>query len=411
MNRFEEALASYERALALRPDFAEAHSNRGNTLHDLVRFEDALASHDLALALRPDFAEAHSNRGNTLQELRLFEEALAGYDRAIMLQPDFAEAYSNRGNGQKELNRFEDALASFERAVALRPDLADAHFSAALCLMLTGALEPGWKKYEWRWETDQLKNERRNFVQPQWTGSEDIAGNTILIYAEQGFGDTLDFCRYVPLRRRARRAHVIFEVQQPLRELMRTLRRRRADRFSRGDPLPDFDMRCPLLSLPLAFGTRVETIPAEDALSFCGRGQEEPWRDRLGKHGMPRIGLVWAGDPRKLPRQRALAIDRQRSIEFDRLRRSLRSPDANSTVCRRASDAVTQLHNSAQRDRVIDWTDELRDFSDTAALIENLDLVVAVDTSVGAPCRRARQALVAPQSLQYLLALAARSRR
>jgi tetratricopeptide (TPR) repeat protein len=379
LNRFEESLVSCDRAIALRPDFAEAHTNRGNTLHDLCRFEEALASHDRALALRPDFAEAHSNRGNTLQELKRFEEALAGYDRAIMLRPDFAEAYSNRGNAQREVNRFEEALASFDRAIALRPDFAEAHFSAALCLLLTGELTRGWQRYEWRWETDQLKNETRNFVQPQWMGSEEIAGKTILIYAEQGFGDTIHFCRYIP-RIAERAGRVIFEVQKPLRELMSTLAGG-AQIIARGDALPDFDICCPLLSLPLAFGTRLDTIPPETPYLFATETKKKAWRDRIGTRNGPRIGLVWAGDPRKwLPN--AHRIDRQRSIEFDRLAPLFEITGCEFYSLQKGEHAVTQLRHSPRRHRVIDWTNELDDFSDTAALIDNLDLIVAVDTSV-----------------------------
>src|SRR6185437_14878935 len=149
-------------------------------------------------SLKPDYAEAHSNRGTVLHDLHRFEEALASYDRALALRPDFAEALSNRGNALRELDRFEEAMASFERAIALRPDFAEAHFNAAHCLLLTGDLGRGWKQYEWRWLTDQLNSEERNFAQPQWTGSHEIAGKTILLHAEQGLGDTLQFCRYVP---------------------------------------------------------------------------------------------------------------------------------------------------------------------------------------------------------------------
>jgi tetratricopeptide (TPR) repeat protein len=379
LKRFAEALASYDRALALQPDYAEAQSNRGNVLHELNRFDEALASYDRALALRPDFAEAHCNRGNALQELRRFADALASYDRALMLRPDFAEAHSNRGNALKELNRFDEALASFDHALALRSDFADAHFNEALCRMLTGDLRRGWEQYEWRWETAQLRNEKRNFARRQWAGSNEIAGKTILVHAEQGFGDTLQFCRYVP-RVAERGARVILEVQKPLRALMSTLPGA-AQIVARGDRLPNFDLHCPLLSLPLAFGTELATIPSAMPYLSALESKTSAWRDRLGKHERPRVGLVWAGSPRKeLPN--ANRIDRQRSLEFDRL-----APVFQVTTCefyslQKGDDPVTQLRDSTLRHRVIDWTEDLHDFSDTAALIENLDLVIAVDTSV-----------------------------
>ncbi len=379
LKRLEEALADYDRALALLPDFAEAHSNRGIALHDLDRFEDALASYDRALAARPDFAEALCNRGGALQELKRFEEALTSYDRAIALRPDLAEAHSNRGNALKELNRFDEALASYDRAVGLRPKLAEAHFNAALCLMLTGNLAQGWKRHEWRWQTDQLTAQRRNFAQSQWIGSDDIEGKIILLHAEQGLGDTLQFCRYVPLVAQ-RAGRVIFEVQKPLVELMGTLAGG-AEIVGRGDPLPAFDLHCPLLSLPLAFNTELETIPGDTPYLSATAAKSAGWRNRLGERLRPRIGIVWAGDPRKRLLH-AHRIDRQRSIEFDRLAPLLEVPGCEFYSLQKGEQAVAQLHGSAWRHRVIDWTDDFHDFSDTAALIDNLDLVIAVDTSV-----------------------------
>jgi tetratricopeptide (TPR) repeat protein len=379
LKRFEEALSSYDRAIALRPDYADAHSNRASALYELYRLDEALASYDRALALQPDFAEAHSNRGNTLQELRRFDEALENYDRAIALQPDFAAAHSNRGAALRELNRFAEALACFDRALTLQPRFAEAHFNAALCRMLIGDLRLGLEEYEWRWETDQLNGEKRNFAQPQWRGSSEIAGKTILLHAEQGLGDTIQFCRYVP-QVAARGARVILEVQKPLQELMGTLPGT-AKVISRGDALPDFDMHCPFMSLPLAFGTQIETIPAETRYLAPAETKRSAWRDRLGKRERPRVGLVWAGDPRKrLPN--ANRIDRQRSIEFDRLAPILKVTGCEFYSLQKGDHAVAQLQQSPLRDRVIDWSGDFHDFSDTAALIDNLDLVIAVDTSV-----------------------------
>jgi tetratricopeptide (TPR) repeat protein len=379
LKRFDEALASHDRALSLRPDYAEAHSNRGNALHELNRFEEALESYDRALELRPDFAEAHSNRGNALQELTRCEEALESYDRALMLRPDLAEAHSNRGNALKELNRFEEALASYGRALTLRPALADAHFNEAMCRMLLGDFSRGWEKYEWRWKTEQIKNERWNFTQPQWLGANEIAGKTILLHAEQGFGDTIQFCRYVP-RVAERGARVVLEVPKPLHETMRTLAGT-PQIIAKGDPFPDFDLHCPLLSLPLAFGTQLETIPSEVPYLSAPASKAGAWRDRFGKHDRRRIGLVWAGNPRKeLPN--AHRIDLQRSIAFDRLAPILQVSDCDFYSLQKGDEAIAQLRDSTLRHRVIDWTGDLHDFSDTAALIENLDLVIAVDTAV-----------------------------
>jgi tetratricopeptide (TPR) repeat protein len=378
LKRLDGALASFDRALSLKPDYAEAHSNRGTVLHDLHRFEDELASYNSALVLRPDFPEALSNRGNALQELKRFEEAVEDYKRATVLNQNFAEAYSNCGNALRELDRFAEALASFDHAIRLQPGLAEAHFNAALCLLLTGDLSAGWKQYEWRWHTEQLNSEKRNFAQPQWTGADEIAGKTVLLHAEQGFGDTLQFSRYAS-RVAGRGARVILEVQKPLLTLMRTLASG-IEIIAKGDPLPAFDFHCPLLSLPLAFNTEIDTIPRETPYLSADAAKRDAWLARLGARKRPRIGLVWAGDPRKqLPN--AHLIDRQRSIAFDMLA-PLFVAECDFVSLQKGEDAVTQLRNSPLRNRVIDWSDDFHDFSDTAALIKNLDLVIAVDTSV-----------------------------
>jgi tetratricopeptide (TPR) repeat protein len=379
LGRFAEALTSHDQALALRPDYAEAHSNRGNALHELKRFAEALESYDRALALRPDYAEAHSNRGNALQELKRFDEAVASYDRALAQHADLAEAHSNRGNALTELARFEEALASYDRAQAARPDFADAHFNEGMCRLLIGDLPRGWEKAEWRWGTEQLRNGKRNFSQPLWLGADAIAGKTILLHAEQGLGDTIQFARYAPLVA-ARGARVVLEVQRPLRELMRSLSDT-VQIVAAGEPLPDFDLQCPLLSLPLAFKTRLETIPAHIPYLSATADKTRAWSKRLRPREKPRVGLVWAGNPRKeLPG--ANRIDGQRSIAFDRLTPLFQVEACELFSLQKGDEAVRQLRDGEWRGRVVDHTDDLHDFSDTAALIANLDLVISVDTSV-----------------------------
>ncbi len=379
LKRFEEALANYDRALALQPDFALAYSNRGNALHELNRFGEALAHFERAITLRPNFAEAHSNRGNALRHLSRFDEALASYDRAIALLQDFVEAHCNRGSVLQELNRFDDAVAAYDHAIAIRPDFAHARFNLGAARLLSGDFARGWEEYEWRWDTEQLVAAKRNFAEPQWRGTADIAGKTVLIHAEQGLGDTLQFCRYVP-DVAERGANVIFEVPKPLLATMSTLHGA-VQIVAMGDPLPDFDMHCPLLSLPLAFATRLETIPSKIPYLAAPDGKIAAWRDRLGERKRPRVGLVWAGNPRKeLPGSNR--IDQQRSIRFEQLAPVLDIAGCEFYSMQKGDDAVMQLRGSKLRDRVVDWTDELQDFSDTAALIENLDLVIAVDTSV-----------------------------
>ncbi len=379
LKRPEEALASFDRAIALRPDFAEAHQNRGNVLGELNRLEEALQSYDRAIGLRPKLAEAHCNRGNVLRDLGRLEEAAAAYDRAVGLQPNLAMAFFNRGIALEEMDRFDDALQSYGGAVQIKPDYADAHFNAALCRLLLGDFERGWEEFEWRWVVDPLRDHKRVFAQPLWLGAEEIAGKTILLHAEQGLGDTIQFSRYAPAIA-ARGARVVLEVQAPLRALMTSLPGP-AHVIAAGEPLPDFDLHCPLMSLPLASRTRLGSVPGATPYLSAPADKVALWRDRLGQHATPRIGLVWAGNPRK-EFANLNRIDRQRSIAFETLAPLLELGGCSFYSLQKGDDAVKQMRDSSWRDCVIDFSDDLHDFADTAALIENLDLVISVDTSV-----------------------------
>jgi Flp pilus assembly protein TadD len=367
-----EAVRLIDLALKTNPGDVLALNNRGNALQALKRFEEALSSYDRALEVRPDFAVAHYNRGNTLHALARFDEALASYDRALALQPNYPEAHGNRGIALHNLKRFDEALSSYQRALALRPDFAEAHYCEALSRLLTGDLDRGWQEHEWRWRTQQLGHGRRNFVQPLWDGADDIAGKTILLHAEQGFGDTIQFCRYVP-RVAERGARVILEVQKPLYELMGIFSGV-ADIVSRGDPLADFDMHCPLLSLPRAFQARLETIPSATPFLRAPAPAVAAWNARLPPRTRPRIGLAWCGRPTH-------NNDRNRSIELGTFWSLIDGVEAVWVSLQRdvrAGDA-TLLR---ERDDVLHFGEELQTFADTAALISNLDLVISVDTSV-----------------------------
>src|SRR5262249_33731600 len=293
LNRLEEAVASYERAIALKPDYAEALCNRGDALLKLRRPGDALESCERALELKPDYAQAHNGAGNALQDLNLPEEALASYERALALKPDYAEALSNRGNALQELNRSAEAVESFQRAIALAPEYAAAHWNESLCRLVGGDFERGWQEYECRWEAVQQR-QKRNFREPLWLGGQSIAGRTILLHAEQGLGDTLHFCRYASLIADLD-ATVVLEVQPPLKTLLAGLRGV-SRLIARGELLPQFDCHCPLLSLPLALKTTLATIPGLVPYLTSDAQRVARWRARLGDARSPRIGLVWSGN-------------------------------------------------------------------------------------------------------------------
>lgn len=370
LKRHDEALAAYARALALDPHSAETLCNRGTALRYLKRFDEALASYDAALARDARFAEAWTNRSNVLQDLHRYDEAMASLDRALALRPDHATNWLNRGNLHFETARPDDALAAYDRAIALHPDYAEAHFARASLHLIEGDFARGWPEYEWRLRDAQLARHYRPFAQPAWQGDTPLDGRTVLIHAEQGFGDTLQFCRYVPLVA-ARGARVVFEVQPQLRALMASLPGS-VDVIARGEPLPAFDCQAPLLSLPHAFRTDAATIPQAGAYLHADPQRTREWEALLGERRRPRIGIAWAGNPEH-------RNDHNRSIDFARLAPlfdldvdwiSLQKPV-------RERDAALLAETPVRR---VD--DELGDFADTAALIGALDLVIAVDSAV-----------------------------
>jgi tetratricopeptide (TPR) repeat protein len=383
LKRHDEALASYDHALSLRPNDAETYNNRGNALIKLNGPEAALASYDTALALRPDYAEAFNNRGNALMSLKRPAEALANYDQALALNPDNPEALNNRGHAFMCLMQPAEALASYDQALALKPDYADARLGKSFCLLLQGDFARGWRDYEFRWDTEQMQPGKRNFAQPLWLGDQDVRGTTILLHGEQGFGDTLQFCRLAK-RVAQRGAAVVLEVPAELASLIASLDRAVAV-IATGDALPPFDYHCPLVSLPLALRVTLETIPAENSYLSAPEAKARAWRERLGERGgpgaKPRVGLVWAGNPR-LGVLDANRIDRQRSLAFDQLAPLFEATDYEFYSLQKGSDAAAQLRRSPLGARVIDWSDALADFADTAALVANLDLVITVDTAV-----------------------------
>ncbi len=369
LQRYEDALASFDRALALRPDLVEALSNRGNALNGLKRYEEALVNYDRAIACQRTHAGAHYNRGTTLHQMGRYDEALASYDHAIALQPNYPEAFSNRGATLWELKRHAEALASYDRAIAIAPDFPEAHWNAAALRLLTGDFERGWAEYEWRWKYKTMAAGRRNFTQAQWSG-EPIDGKTILLHSEQGLGDAIQFCRYVPLVA-ARGARVILEVDGRLRELMSSLDGA-AQAVSPGDTLPHFDVHCPLLSLPRAFRTLIETVPSGVPYLRPPAERLTKWNARLGPNQGMRVGLIWSGNP-------AHHRDQARSIALEALTPLLDAGAKFFSLQKDVRPADAAL--LAKRQDVVQIADELADFSDTAAVMAQLDLIISVDTS------------------------------
>lgn len=371
--RLQAALDSYERAVALHPGLFQALFNRGNVLAKLKRPDAALASYDAAIAACADYPEAYSHRGAVLQAQGRWDEARASYDRAIELRPDFAAAYFNRGTLHKDRMQWQAALADYDRALALQPDFADALYNKSLLLLMLGDFATGWRLYEWRWKNAARLGlgDPQRFTEPSWLGSGSLAGKRVLVWCEQGLGDTLQFCRYVQ-RVAELGAQVIFEVQRPLAGLLASL-----DGVSEvvpnGDPVPPFDHHCPLLSLPLAFGTTLQSVPAPIGYVRSDPAKVAQWRARLGPRAKPRIGLAWSGS-------KAYAADDRRSVPLADWIPHL--PREFEYFCLQKDIRDADRHTLGGTRWIVTQPDELAGFSDIAALMMELDVVLSVDTSI-----------------------------
>jgi tetratricopeptide (TPR) repeat protein len=383
LKHHDAALASFDQALQVNPHYAQAYFARGNVLKDVRQLGAALASYDRAIAARGDYAEAFANRGNVLAELDRSDAALASYERAIAFDPRHIDAYCNRGNLLSDLGRLDEAITCLDDALAIDPDHAQAHFTRAFVCLLRGDFPQGWREFEWRWKSEHCvtSREKRYFPQPQWRGNASLEGKTLFVHCEQGLGDTIQFCRYLKLAA-ARGARVIFEVPPALRRLLAGLEGV-AQPVLRGETLPAFDYYCPLLSLPMAFNTTLDTVPVEIPYLRVNPERALYWREKLGVRTRPRVGLVWSGGFR--PDQPELwNVNRRRNIPLSKLA-ALRHPEVEFYSLQKGQPAEGELGaliaEGWEGPAIADLTGELDDFEETAALIQQLDLVISVDTS------------------------------
>jgi tetratricopeptide (TPR) repeat protein len=366
LKRPAEALVTYDRAIAVNPHNAEAHYGRGNTLREFGRHAEAAASYDRALAIKPDYPYAHHNRGNALRDLNRHAEALASYDDAIAVDAKYAGAWNGRGVCLQHLGRHDEAIASYDKALAIAPQFAEAHHNRGLAYLLKGDFAAGWPECEWRWGTAQLG--KQHFPFPVWLGAEPLAGRKILLHAEQGLGDVIMFMRYVP-RVVALGARVALALPPPLIPLFSGI-----DGVQwiirPGETLPEMELQCPLMSLPLAFKTSLATMPAEVPYVVPSQDLVAKWAKILGRADRLRVGLVWSGSPQHLnDRNRSIPLDKfgpiisQRAVEFVALQPDVRPHDAD--VLRRHP----HIRHFGQ------------DFANGAAILSLLDLVISVDTA------------------------------
>ena len=371
---FGRALTSFEAGLRLAPGDVELHNRRGVALLELGRPNEALYEFETVVTSAPNHFEALGNHANTLFKLNRPADAIELYDRALALKPGNAALWTNRAIALRRLERPHEALLSARRALAAQPDFAPARFVDGTVRLYLGDFAAGWRGYEWRWGGVMAK-ERRKFSAPPWLGEGNLQGKTILLHAEQGFGDTIQFVRYAPLVA-ARGARIILEVQPQLVRLLSSVAGL-AQVLPRKAPLPPFDVHCPLLSLPLAFGTALDSIPATGPYIAPPDDAAALWRGRLvaaRADRRPRIGVVWSGE-------RAHDNDLNRSMSLATLAPVLDLPHLQFVSLQhdlRAEDAPVLQARSG----VVRIGQEFSDFADTAAAIAALDAVIAVDTAV-----------------------------
>lgn len=368
-----EAGVCFERAVQVNPGFAVAVHNLGGVQFKLGRLTRATELFRKAVALQPDFAEAFNSLGAVLRLQNAFDESLVCCRRAVALRPNYPEALLNLGNTLCGSGRLNEAISTLQRALETEGDDPLFHLNLGLFLLAAGRFDEGWPEHEWRWHHPDLAPTRPRFSEPIWRG-EPAENSVLLLHAEQGLGDTIQFCRYAPLAA-MRGLRVVLMVQPVLVGLLRSLPG--VERvISQSEVPPAFDLQCPLMSLPLAFDTRLGDIPADIPYLFPQEDLVRTWQERLqsSPSGCMKVGLVWEGSAREHSPAGA-ATNRRRSIAPEMLAPLIEVRGIQFYSLQKGGPSAPTEFG------LIDFMEECRDFADTAALVANLDLVVSVDTA------------------------------
>jgi tetratricopeptide (TPR) repeat protein len=374
LTRLDEAITAYEQAGNLAPDYAEAHNNLGIALQMSKREEKAIAAFGRAIQVKPDFAEAHYNLGNVLLDTGRPEEAVREYRAALRLLPNYTQAHNNLGIALVAQLQIEEAIQAFDQALRLVPDFAEAHANKGMALLLKGDFAKGWPEHSWRFgcAEQQQRSAQNRFREPQWDGS-DFTGKTLLVHAEQGLGDTIQFVRYLPSVK-AKGGQVLLACPPDLHRLFANLAGADALLADPRDLSIDvaFDMHVSLLELPQLFGTELGSIPQQVPYLRVNAEQVAAWRSRISAERF-NVGLCWAGRPTH-------PNDRNRSIALSAFAPLARVPGVTFYSLQKGA-AAQQLRQPPAGMELIDCSGDLHDFTDTGALIMNLDLVISVDTA------------------------------
>jgi tetratricopeptide (TPR) repeat protein len=364
----EDSIREYELSVAAKPEVAEFHCNLANALRLAGHEDRALLSVRRAIELKPELAEAHNVLGAIWKDRRRPSDAVGSFTRALQLKPDFAEAINNMAGVIEQAGKIDEAGALYEKAVSLRPQVPEFHENLALNQLLRGQFDRGWQESEWR-RANKANPASRAFHRPVWDGN-DLTGRSILLHAEQGLGDTIQFVRYAKLVRDRGAARVIVECQPALAALARGVEGV-TEVIEQGQPWPEFDVHCPLMSLPIPFRTRLESIPQGVPYIHAEPEKTAAWKEKLAGLTGKRVGLIWAGNPK-------FRNDKIRSMPPAKLLPLAGLPGISFVSLQKGAAA-----SAPQTLKLLDLTAQLKDFTETAALIANLDLIITVDTAVG----------------------------
>jgi tetratricopeptide (TPR) repeat protein len=367
----ENAILDFTKIIENDPENFKAFIARGITLGQIDHFIHAIVDFSLAADINPNCAEAFYNRGVAYEKLHRFGSAIEDYSASIKLNPSDYKSYNNRGVARREIGCFDAALRDFEKSIRIKPDFSEGYYNKSLSLLSAGKIKEGFKLYEYRWKTAHFQSQVRHFPKPLWLGSEDLTGKIILLHSEQGLGDSIQFCRYIKFFENMQ-CQVLLEIEKPLMAIMQCLLPQ-DHIIEKNSPLPDFDVHCPLMSLPYAFKTSLETIPCQNAYLNVPLSHKEHWATYLGEKIKPRVGVVWRGNP-KHPR------DCHRSFPL----RDLMSELTEDIDWLSLQFEISQLDEDliSNSGNIRHFGVELGNFDKSGGLIENLDAVLSVDTSM-----------------------------
>ena len=374
LNAKDAAVTTYRTAIALRPEHETSYCNLGVVMKELGHVPESISAYRRAIGVRPGYDWAYANMAAALIEMDLFDESIEACRKALSINATMPMALFNLGTALKAQNRVEEAEKALRDALALNPDFTEAHFTLSQILLYQEKYAEGWREYDWRWRLPQyswLKTLHGDFAQPRWQG-EDIAGKTLLIYAEQGAGDTIQYARYIPMVAEKTGARIVFAVHRQLARLLGQIGQAQVVPLEQA-PLPAFDLHCPLLSLPGLMGTGKDNIPAGSPYLAADPVAVERWRQRVGGTGKKKIGIVWAGNPEQTG-------DRLRSPRLAAVMKLFENHDV-TFVALQVGPGRGDLSQHPLPPHVVDLGLEVADFFDTAAVMADLDLMISSCTA------------------------------